>query len=262
MPTSDGWTWCCGDVRAMFTSRESGVSQAPYDSLNLGVHVGDEFDRVLENRRLAAQLVGLTPDRVAGVMQMHGADVWMDLGRAGPLPADVRWDEGSSPIEADALVSTRAGIALSVGVADCLPIAIAWGPAIAAVHAGWRGLDAGVVEATLAVMRRAIGSVAAVADERPRSVIGPSLGPCCFEVGEEVAARFADSSIRWTDGALPHLDARAEARRRLEAFGAVVDVIDVCTRCDPRCFSHRGDGGITGRQAVLVHRRADAEPVG
>ncbi|MCW2973968.1 MAG: hypothetical protein JWN72_2241, partial [Thermoleophilia bacterium] len=103
---------------------------------------------------------------------------------------------------------------------------------------------------------RAAGSAVAIGDEPPRAVIGPALRACCLEVGEEVAARFPASSLVRPDGRRPHLDAPADARRRLEALGVEVDEIAVCTRCDPqqRLFSHRGDAGVTGRQAVLVWR--------
>jgi len=250
----DHWTWTAPGARAVFTSREGGVSPAPLDSLNVGLHVGDDGARVLANRQRAAGLLELDPGRVAGVTQVHGVDVWLDLARTAELPADVRWDSGvPSPIEADALVTTRPGVALAVGVADCMPIAIVWGEAIAAIHAGWRSLEGGIIEATMRVLRRAAGS--AVATTTPRAVIGPSLGACCMEVGDDVAARFdAAVVIRRPGSERPHLDTRADAVRRLEAAGCAVDHVHVCTRCDPRCFSHRGDAGRGGRQAMLVMR--------
>lgn len=245
--TRGAWTWERGGGRALFTTRGDG---------NIAVHVPHDADEVRAARGRVASELGLAPDRVAAVHQVHGADVWLDLGIGDALPADVRWDRGDgSPIEADALVSARPGIALAVAVADCMPIAVVWGEAVAAIHAGWRSLEAGVIEATLAAMRRAAGSSVAFADAGPYAVIGPCLGSCCLEVGEDVAERFPDASvIRRVGAPRPFLDARADARRRLEAVGAGVDVIDVCTRCDERLFSHRGDGGATGRQAVLVTR--------
>lgn len=252
------WTWEAPGVRAVCTSREGGVSPAPFDSLNVGAHVGDDPARVLENRVRAAALLDLHAASVAGVTQVHGADVWIDLALDdGPLPEAVRWDVGPSPVEADALVTTRPGVALAVGVADCLPIAVCWGGAVAAIHAGWRSLEAGVVEQAIAVLRRTAGSAVAIADVRPHALVGPALGPCCMEVGEEVAARFDLSVVSRPAGASrPFLDARADATRRLEAAGIAVEHVDVCTRCDPRCFSHRGDAGRGGRQALLVGRSA------
>jgi YfiH family protein len=242
------WRWQHGDAHALFTSREHG---------NVGLHVGDDPAVVGANRARIAQLAGLTPERVAGTTQVHGTDVWMDLRFGGDtsVARDVQWDAHEPLTRADALVSNRRGIGLAVGVADCMPIAIAWGDAFAAVHAGWRGLVGGVLERVLPVLRQAAGSSVALADVEPRAVIGPSLGPCCFEVGEEVAEVVPASSIvRRPDAPKPFLDARAEAVRRLALLGVETDVVDVCTRDDDACFSHRGDGGTTGRQALLVWR--------
>lgn len=256
MPVSDEddhWTWTAPGALAVFTSREGGVSPAPLDSLNVGLHVGDDPANVLENRRRAAALVGLDPSHVAGVTQVHGVDVWLDLARTDELPVDVRWDGRPSPIDADALVTTRPEVALAVGIADCMPIAISWGSAIAAIHAGWRSLEGGIVEATLAVLRRAAGN--AVATATPHAVIGPSLGVCCMEVGDDVAARFDPAVVVRRDGSpRPFLDTRSDAVRRLEAAGCAVEHVEVCTKEDPRCFSHRGDSGRGGRQAMLVRR--------
>jgi YfiH family protein len=250
------WEWRVPGARAVFTSREDGVGHAPFDTCNVGAHVGDDLDCVRSNRARVAALLDLGVDDVAGVAQVHGADVWLDLARSPELPAGVRWgrvERGAGEVEADALVTTREDAALAVCVADCLPIAVSWGGAVAAIHAGWRSLEAGVVEQALRVLARAAGSLVAV--EAPRAAIGPALGACCMEVGEEVAARFDASVVVRREGApRPFLDARADATRRLEAAGCEVEQVEVCTRCDPRCFSHRGDGGTTGRQAVLVRR--------
>jgi YfiH family protein len=262
----DHWIWSVFGATAVFSTREGGVSPAPLDSLNIGLQVGDDPAHVLENRRRVAALAGLPVERVAGVTQVHGADVWLDLRAEGGvsgevdevedgLPDAVRWDLGPSPIEADALVTTRRDVALAVGVADCLPIAVSLGDAVAAIHAGWRSLEDGVVEQALRVLRRAAGSTAALADSLPRAVIGPALGPCCMEVGEDVAGRFEPAVvIRRDEAPRPFLDTRADATRRLEHAGCVVEHVDVCTRCDPRLFSHRGDAGRGGRQALLVRR--------
>lgn len=242
------WEWRAPGAHAVFTSAEVG---------NVGLHVGDDPARVHAARARAAALVGLDPSHVAGVTQVHGADVWLDLaGRAETgFGADVRWDAGPSPVEADALVTAQTGVAVAVGVADCLPIAIAWGDAVAAVHAGWRSLAGEVIEATLTVLRRAAGTSAALAGAGPRAVIGPALCSACFEVGEEVAARFAPPAIqRRPEWARPHLDARGDATFRLEAAGCEVEQVDVCTACDPRLSSHRRDAATAGRQAVLVRR--------
>jgi len=251
----DHWTWTVPGALAVFTSREGGICPAPLDSLNVGAHVGDDPANVATNRERAAALMGLDAAHVAGVTQVHGADVWLDLVHTDTLSDDVRWDWASARVEADALVSARAGIALAVGVADCMPIAVAWGDAIAAIHAGWRSLEGGVIESTMHVLRRAAGSAVAIGELAPQAVIGPCLGACCMEVGEDVAARFDPSVVVRRDGMpRPFLDARSDALRRLEAAGCSVEHVDVCTKHDPRCFSHRGDRGLGGRQAMLVRR--------
>lgn len=248
--------WWFGDAHALFSSRAGGVSRAPFDSLNLGLHVGDEPEAVLENRARVAHRAGLRPASVATVEQTHGSDVWTDLARDGhELPAEVRWDEGRAAIQADALVTTRRGVGLAVAVADCVPIAVACGEATAAIHAGWRGLAGGVVEAAAAVLLRVAGSAAAIAGAS-RAVIGPCIGPCCFEVGEDVATLFDPASVR-RDRVRPRLDARTDAARRLERVGISVDVVDLCTCCDRRSFSHRRDGPRTGRQGLVVCRPLD-----
>ncbi|MCW2950572.1 MAG: hypothetical protein JWN41_1585 [Thermoleophilia bacterium] len=233
----------------MFTSRAHG---------NLGTNVGDDRANVLGRRRALAESLGLRPSAVASVHQVHGADVWLDLAHtAHRVSTDVRWSEAASTVDADALVTTRPHIALAVSVADCLPIALVWGNAVAAIHAGWRGLAQGVIEATFAVTRRAAGSTVALAGAAPRAVIGPALRRCCFEVGRDVAEHFPDTCSDHSDGdARLHFDAVDEARHRLEKLDVVVDVIDVCTRCDAqqRLFSHRADPHASGRQALVVWR--------
>lgn len=249
------WTWQAPGARAVFSTREGGVSPAPWDSRNVGLHVGDDAARVLDNREGIAALLGLDASRVAGVTQVHGTDVWFDLARDASLPDAVRWDTGPAQIEADALVTTRPDVALAIGVADCVPIAIAWGGAVAAIHAGWRSLSGGIIEAAMRVLQRAVGSAVAITDVRPHAVIGPCICATCMEVGEEVAELFDPACILRPAGASrPYLDQRADVRRRLEAAGCAVEDVDVCTVEDPRCFSHRGDAGSTGRQALLIRR--------
>ena len=251
---SDGrWQWNRGNANVVFTSRVDG---------NLAQHVGDDPAAVVQRRMTTARAIGLDADHIACVTQVHGADVWVDLESEGSeVAADMRWSSTSMPdVRADALVTSRAGVGLAVGVADCMPVAIVLGDAIAAVHVGWRSLALGILESTLLTLKRVAGSSAALANAGPYAVIGPSLGPCCMEIGEDVAIKFAPSSIvRRSAGAPPHLDARAEARQRLEHRGVRVDVIDVCTKCEPQLFSHRASqsgGRPIGRQAMLVRRTA------
>jgi polyphenol oxidase len=203
---------------ALFTTRRGGVSEGPYASLNLGLRTDDDAERVEENRERVRAQAGAA--RLAHGRQVHGTRVVVD---------------GHGIEEADGQVTTQPDVAAIVLVADCLPVALAGPGAVAVVHAGWRGLAAGVIEAGIAA---AGGAVAAA--------IGPGIGPCCYEVGDDVRAVFGTSE--------PTLDLKAIARARLQAAG-VREVHDcgICTACDAeRFFSHRRDRGVTGRQAGLA----------
>lgn len=204
---------------ALFTTRRGGVSEGPYASLNLGLWTDDDPAHVRRNRELAQGHTGAA--RLAQGRQVHGTRVVVD---------------GQGIEEADGQVTTARGVAAMVLVADCLPVALAGADGVGVAHAGWRGLAAGVLEAGV----EATGAVAAA--------IGPGIGPCCYEVGDDVRAVFG------TQG--PTLDLKAVARARLEAAG-VQEIHDcgLCTACDPeRFFSHRRDRGVTGRQAGLAWR--------
>jgi polyphenol oxidase len=204
---------------ALFTTRRGGVSEGPYASLNLGLWTDDDPTHVRRNRELAQGHTGAA--RLAQGRQVHGTRVVVD---------------GQGIEDADGQVTTARGVAATVLVADCLPVALAGADGVGVVHAGWRGLAAGVLEAGV----EATGAVAAA--------IGPGIGPCCYEVGDDVRAAFG------TQG--PTLDLKAVARARLQAAG-VQEIHDcgLCTACDPeRFFSHRRDRGVTGRQAGLAWR--------
>jgi YfiH family protein len=203
---------------ALFTTRRGGVSEGPYASLNLGLRTDDDAERVEENRERVRAQAGAA--RLAHGRQVHGTRVVVD---------------GHGIEEADGQVTTQPDVAAIVLVADCLPVALAGPGAVAVVHAGWRGLAAGVIEAGI----EATGGAVAAA-------IGPGIGPCCYEVGDDVRAVFGTSE--------PTLDLKAIARARLQAAG-VREVHDcaICTACDAeRFFSHRRDRGVTGRQAGLA----------
>jgi YfiH family protein len=204
---------------ALFTTRRGGVSEGPYASLNLGLWTDDDAGRVRENRERVRVEVGA--ERLAQGRQVHGTRVVVDA-------QDIE--------EADGQVISDPGVAAMVLVADCLPVALAGPERVGVVHAGWRGLAGGVLEEGVA----ACGPVAAA--------IGPGIGPCCYEVGDDVRAVFGTSE--------PTLDLKAIARSRLEAAG-VGEVHDcgLCTSCEAeRFFSHRRDRGVTGRQAGLAWR--------
>jgi len=175
-------------------------------------------------------------DEVARADQVHGSRVATVAG-----PGSVRGY--------DALVTRAPGVRLTVRSADCLPVLLADADAVGVVHAGWRGLRAGVLE-------EAVGSF-----EVPRllwAVVGPAIGPCCFEVGDEVAREFPASTLR-TAGRL-HVDLVAEARRRLTAAGVPGDRIATgapCTRCHQNVLpSHRGSGGSGERLTLFAVRAA------
>jgi YfiH family protein len=204
---------------ALFTTRRGGVSEGPFASLNLGLWTDDDAARVRDNRERVREQAGV--ERLAQGRQVHGTRVVVD---------------GQGIEEADGQVTTVREVAAMVLVADCLPVAVAGPDAVAMVHAGWRGLAAGVLEAGV----EATGAVCAA--------IGPGIGPCCYEVGDDVRAVFGTSERT--------LDLKAIARARLQAAG-VHEIHDcgLCTSCDAeRFFSHRRDRSVTGRQAGLAWR--------
>ena len=211
-----------------FTTRVGGVSDAPYDSLNLSRGTGDDPERVEENRRLACEAVDVPYDRLAFNRQVHSPTVHRAEPGLRGLPGDGLWtDERALPL-----------LAMS---ADCLPIAVAataGSPRIAVLHAGWRGLSEGVVEA----------GIAALGDGPKAAVIGPAIGPCCYEVGPEVSRLFDADLTR--DG---RLDLWSAAERVLRRAGVEqVERVDLCTHDHPELFfSHRRDGLARGVQGVI-----------
>jgi YfiH family protein len=224
-------------ARAIFSTRLGGVSEGSYSSLNIGILTGDERDRVIANRRRLCAAVGVDPASVVIGRQVHGADV---IGHDGPQEPPSWPSPQVDPPEADGHVIGRSGVAALVFVADCLPIALAGPEGLAMLHCGWRGLAAGIVGTGSA----AVGATAAA--------IGPGIGPCCYEVGDEVLAAFAPLGPGLADGR--KLDLVAVARRLLERAGVErVEAAGICTCCERETFfSHRGDGPDTGRQAGIV----------
>ena len=227
--------WHIGGYVVGFTTRQGGVSEGPYASLNLGRKSGDDVERVDENRRITCESIGADLEKLALNYQVHSDRVLRAAPRVRGEQADGLWtDEPGLPI-----------LALS---ADCLPIALARAdrgePAVAVLHVGWRGLLAGIVEAGA----RALG------ERELAAAIGPGIGPCCYDVGEEVAApfreRFGDDVVHQS-----RLDLWTSAERALRAAGVEqVDRFDRCTACEPETFfSHRRDAGRTGRQGVIAY---------
>lgn len=228
-----------GPYRIVFSTRLGGVSEGPFASLNLGLLTEDEPGRVLENRRLLCEAAGADGATAAMARQVHGAAVLEAEPRGILAPA-------LHP-ECDGLWTDRPGRALAVVTADCFPIAL-WRdegvPGLAVLHAGWKGLLAGIVEAGV----RALGA------GRLAAVVGPGIGACCYEVGEEVATpyrvRFGAEVVRGRA-----LDLRACTELALRAAGCGrVEHVNRCTACEPELFfSHRRDGGRTGRQGVIAY---------
>jgi polyphenol oxidase len=226
-------------ARAVFTTRRGGVSVGPYESLNLGILTDDRPDRIGENRRRVAEGIGIDPTQVAMGWQVHGAEIREWNGPPGPEVAGYARPGAELP-RVDGHLTSTPEVALLVLVADCVPVALAGAGTVAMLHCGWRGLAAGMVE--IALDRFA---------EPPAAAVGPAIGPCCYEVGEEVLTRFAD-----LDG-VAHgrmLDLRAIVDRKLRDGGVgEIEHVDHCTSCLAELyFSHRRDDGVTGRQAGLV----------
>jgi len=224
-------------ARAAFSTRLGGVSRASFESLNLGILTDDEPASVLENRRRLAAMLGFAPERVPIGRQVHGAELQVNSGPQVPSP----FAEPGSPIaEVDGQVLAGPGMAALVFVADCLPVALAGPGGVAMLHCGWRGLASGIVG-------RGARAVAAT-----DAAIGPGIGACCYEVGEEVLGAFAGLGSGIADGR--KLDLPEVARRLLERAGVErTESAGVCTSCEPDLFfSHRRDRGRTGRQAGIA----------
>ena len=215
------------------------MSAAPWNELNLSEGVGDDVASVRTNRARLLDALGLDPRAVTWATQVHGAHV---LAPRGPGLAGT----------GDALVARSADVVLAVGAADCLPV-LAWdraGHAVAAVHAGWRGLVAGVLPQAIS----ALGHLGVPAS-RLSVALGARIGPCCFTVGPDVAARFDPRHVQ-RDGGRVTVDLAAAARDQLHATGvepARVRDLGSCTACDrDTWFSHRRDAGRTGRAWGIV----------
>jgi len=235
------WEGAPPGVRVAFTTRRGGVSEGAFASLNLGLLTDDEPERVVENRRRACEAAGVDAERATMALQVHGARV-TEARPAGVVTPGTDYEP------CDGLWSDRPGQGMLLLTADCLPVALArtnGAPRLAVLHVGWRGLIAGIA-----------GAGARVVGDGSAAAIGPGIGPCCYEVGEEVAApfrdRFGPDVVR--DGRLD-LPLATELALR-EAGVASLERVGGCTACDPeRFFSHRRDRGRTGRQGIVAALR-------
>lgn len=250
-----------GRARFSFLGRSGGVSEAPYDSLNLSTAVGDDDKAVEDNYERMQAVFGLRSIRPVTVNQVHGKSVFI----AG---------EGSHDgVEADAIITDTPGLPIGVLTADCLPILL-FDPEVgvaAVVHAGWRGTVKGVAVETVIQMERELGADA----ERIVATFGPHIAPCCYKVGPEVINSFTETFGRM-EGKMVYGEGGGEGGRegRGEDDGALwfdlaransealmsVGVRDenmvfdfACTSCEEaRLFSHRRDKGLTGRQLSFI----------
>jgi polyphenol oxidase len=240
-------------VVAAFTGRAGGSSGEPYATLNLALRVGDDPRRVLANRRRVATVLGLAGRPWALARQVHSAAVLrVEAGRLGQGPPEAKPPLG----DGDGLVTADPGVVLAVLTADCAPVLLADPAArvVGAVHAGWRGLAAGVVEAGVAAMAELGAAPAACV-----GLVGPAVGGCCYEVGpdvrEAVGGRYPAALATTRDGR-PALDPAAGAAQALERAGLQAANLRVAGECTidlpERFFSHRRDHGRTGRQAGII----------
>jgi YfiH family protein len=223
-----------GPYEVVFSTRVGGVSEGPYESLNLGRLTGDDVERVDENRRRLCAEIGAEPEALAMNRQVQSTLVHRArAGVRGRATGDGLWTE-------------EPGLPVLALTADCLPIALArtngGRPGIAVLHAGWRGLLGGIV----ALGVKALGG-------RVAACIGPAIGPCCYEVGPEVAEPFAEAFgadvVRGRN-----LDLWSSSERALRAAGVTsVERLDLCTACNPHLFfSHRRTGKPRGAQGVIA----------
>ena len=224
------WWDAPGPYEVAFSTRHGGVSGGAYESLNLGLLTDDDQSNVGKNRDLLCTAVDAEPSRLAMNRQVHAATV----NRAVP---------GERGRDGDGLWTDEPGIPMLKLTADCLPVALArreGSPALALLHAGRLGLLEGILEAGVAALG---GNLAAA--------VGPGIGPCCYEVGDDIAdayrSRFGPTAVRGRN-----LDLWTVAERLLRDAGVTaVERVDVCTACNADFFSHRRDGGVTGRQGVI-----------
>ena len=243
-----------------FSARQGGVSAAPFDTLNMALHVGDDPAHVWENRRRYLAALGLDAERICTIRQVHGTEIVRafrrDAGRGARDYADALAD-------ADAVVTNDSGVTLLLCYADCVPVLL-YDPvhnAAGLVHAGWKGTVQRIAAKTVKRMGEEFGT----SPSEVLAGIGPSIGAGCYTVGAEVAERFraefsahAAELVRVQDEEI-HLDLWAANSIQLVEAGVSADNIDragICTSCDRSFFySYRAAGGRTGRLAAVMELR-------
>jgi YfiH family protein len=241
-----GDSWVCHAI----TTRHGGISPAPFDSLNMGLHTEDAPRNVLGNRKRVCAALNYSPQAWVSGEQVHGVGCHVvtaaDAGRGA-------WAYRSSLPATDILITQTPGILLVSFYADCVPVLLA-DPvrrAVGMAHCGWQGTLAGAARFAVQAMSQAFGS----APSDLVAVLGPSIGPCCYEVSAQLARRFQEAF--GADAVLgKQLDLRLANRRLLAKTGlssAAIHTAPWCTSCQQDLFfSHRASGGRTGRMAALI----------
>lgn len=229
-----------------FSQREGGVSAPPFTALNLGRGLGDSEAAVTENHRRLAVDLGYAPENLWEVQQVHGADLVV----AGP--------EMNANQQADGIVAISRGTAIGIRTADCLPMLLAdpESGAVTAVHCGWRGVAAGIVGRAVAALCRAGGTHS----ERLVAAIFPHIGPCCFEIGRDVADPLRlispEAVVQSAGSSRPFGDLAVAVRHQLRVAGlsnGQIEQVPGCTACDPkRFFSYRRDAARAGRHLTVI----------
>ena len=239
------------------STRFGGVSKAPYESMNLGLHVGDDAAAVVENRRRFLDWLGLDFERLTTPEQIHGDNIL----RVGEAEAGRgRLSYADSIPATDALMTDVPGIPLMLCFADCTPI-LFFDPvhrAAAIAHGGWKGTVRSIAAKTVSAMAKAFGTH----PEECLAAIGPAIGPCCYEIGDEVAGEFCEAFPQYVNEIISdhdgkkHLDLWKANRLQLEESGLLSEHIEtagVCTACQARTFfSYRAEGPMTGRIAAVM----------
>jgi len=245
-----------GLVHAVFT-RLGGVSRKPFATLNVGRSVGDEPAAVEENLARILARLDLSGEDVATAHQIHG----------NKIVKVTETDGGQVQPGTDGLITDTPGLALLLRFADCQPILLydAEHHGLGLVHAGWRGLALGIARRAVEAMQEAFGT-------RPQDLLvglGPAIGPCCYTVGDDVAAAMGYSLPRWREVMQPveggwRLDLSAANAQQLYGAGVQhAEQAELCTACHvDQFFSHRAEGGQTGRFAAIAYLKPHPEPVG
>jgi YfiH family protein len=243
-------------VVAAVSTREGGVSTPPYDSANMGLHVGDDPAAVIENRRRFCSAIGVDPAMLVCAEQVHGNRIARitesDRGRGAASVSDVLSG-------VDGMLTDVPGVPLAVFTADCVPLLL-YDPAkkVAGIaHAGWRGTAAQIAQALVETLETEFGGD----PESCRVALGPSAGPCCYEVGDDVVAAFRERGhpvehiLSAGTTRKPHLNLWEANARQFEQCGVPrrnIVMPERCTVCSSTYFSCRRDGPVTGRNMSVI----------